>query len=315
MIALSLLLLPIAAWEGFWRAAGVRASARDPAAYVVARGRIGPTSTVLLGTSKMQSDVDPRVWARVFGRPAPVDLAVAGSSPLPLLEVLATDTAFRGTVVMEILPRIAFASTTGRERAAVALEESYREAQASPAKWIEARLDLLVTSAFVFRRSGLRPKDALRSVRDRRFPRVPDFRMRPDRFLPLTLLPDGAAERTQGDLRRMRTADPPAPPAMRDSIIGRLDRAAMLIERRGGRVVFVVLPGSGAVRAFESELYPRDEFSGVLAARTQVVTIHTDDEPTLNGFDAPDGSHLAGTDTPRFTEALAAVIRDRLRRP
>lgn len=309
--ALAVLVTALGVWEGFWRAAGVRASARDPAAYIVVRSRVRPTSTVLLGTSKMQSDVDPRVWARATGGARPLNLAVAGSSPLPLLESLASDSTFRGTVVTEILPRTTFAAGGGRERAVSTLEAEYAAAAGSPAEWIEARLGLLVSSAFVFRRSGLRLDDALRSIRARRWPRVPDFRMRADRFLPLTFDSAGVRDRVTGDLRRFRDAEPPADGAEVDAIVGRIRRAAGAIESRGGSVVLVQFPGSGEVRAFEEERYPRARFWDPLVAGAGVRSIHSGDEPSLAAFFAPDGSHIAESDTRAFTEALAALVTRR----
>jgi hypothetical protein len=312
LLALGLVVASIGAWELYWRAAGVRASARDPAAYVVARARLDSRSTILLGTSKMQSDVDPRVWANALGQTPPVLLAVAGSSPVPLLELLAADPDYRGTVVMEILPRIVFASTAERERAVLAYEESYHEASRSPAEWTEARLQLLVSSSVVFRRSGLRLRDAVRAVQRGRRPPIPDFRMRRDRFFPLVFQPETIQERADGTLRRMRAAAGPAQGAQLDSIIERVGRAVLAIQRRGGKVVFVVLPGSGPVRAYEDDQYPRARYADVLATRTPAVMINAEDHPALSGFDCPDGSHLAAADTPRFTQALAEIIRQRL---
>jgi hypothetical protein len=309
---LALVVTLLGAWELFWRAAGVRPSARDPFAYVVVRASVAPSATVLLGTSKMQSDVDPDVWARTTHEPPPVDLAVAGSSPLPLLETLAADADFHGTVVMEILPRIIFASTSTRERAVAALEDNYREARGSPSKWIEARLSLAVSSALVLQRSGLEVGVALGSLRRRRSPPVPDFRMKPSRFLPLVFTPADTATRIRVTLARMRAADGPADPPLRDSIIARLNRAASAIQARGGFVAFVVMPGSGSVVDFENSRYPRSQFADALAASTPASMIQSEDYPELSGFACPDGSHIAESDTPRFTQSLASVIQRRL---
>ena len=47
-----------------------------------ARGSVTERSTVLVGTSRIQTDVDPQVWADEVGGEAPIQLGMAGTPSL-----------------------------------------------------------------------------------------------------------------------------------------------------------------------------------------------------------------------------------------
>ena len=93
-----------AAWEIHARAVGYRPTLNDsPDLWAEARGRVKPDSLVLLGTSRMLFDMDLDVLEQGLGR-RPVQLAVVGSSPYPILADLAADESFHGTVLLDVVP-------------------------------------------------------------------------------------------------------------------------------------------------------------------------------------------------------------------
>jgi D-alanyl-lipoteichoic acid acyltransferase DltB (MBOAT superfamily) len=86
---------------------------------------------------------------------------------------------------------------------------------------------------------------------------------------------------------------------------------------RGGRVIWVELPSSGRTRAVEERRYPRTQywewFAGHVELRGSALSVH--DDPALDTFRCPDGSHLDPSDAPAFTRELAgALVRRRLLR-
>src|SRR5688500_16728224 len=74
-----------------------------PDLWAEARASVQPDSLVLIGTSRMLFDLDLDLLEQGLGR-RPTQLAIVGSSPFPILADLAADEAFRGTVLLDIVP-------------------------------------------------------------------------------------------------------------------------------------------------------------------------------------------------------------------
>src|SRR5688500_139629 len=92
------------AWETYARSAGYRPTLNDtPDLWAQARAAVEPDSIVLAGTSRMLFDVDLDLLEQGLGR-RPTQLAIVGSSPFPVLEDLASDESFHGTVLLDVVP-------------------------------------------------------------------------------------------------------------------------------------------------------------------------------------------------------------------
>jgi hypothetical protein len=86
------------------------------------------------------------------------------------------------------------------------------------------------------------------------------------------------------------------------------------IRARGGEVVLIRMPTSGDLWTLHELQYPRAEYWDRLVAVTGLPAIHFADYPGLSGFECPDFSHLDARDSPRFTQALAAILVEELGR-
>jgi hypothetical protein len=84
------------------------------------------------------------------------------------------------------------------------------------------------------------------------------------------------------------------------------------IQARGGRVALVSLPSDGVIGAGERAACPRDRYWDVLAQRTSAVTFNWLDDPRLQKFKCPDGSHLDMRDQVEFTRLFVEDLRARL---
>lgn len=99
----------VAAWEIHARRSGYVPTLNDTAdLWAEARTTVEPDSVVLIGTSRMLFDIDLDVLERDLGQ-RPVQLAIVGSSPFPILADLAAEKSFRGTVVLDVVPAMYFA--------------------------------------------------------------------------------------------------------------------------------------------------------------------------------------------------------------
>ena len=111
LLATGLALATLAAWEITLRQAGLEAGFSDNRAlWLSARDNLAqpdPSAIAVLGASRVQRGVDVDELSRQLQRPV-VQLAVEGTSGLPVLENLAADPRFRGTVIVSIAPAFSF---------------------------------------------------------------------------------------------------------------------------------------------------------------------------------------------------------------
>lgn len=281
-------------------------SVPDPGAWILARSRLTPTSTVLIGTSRMETGLDPQVWASVTGE-VPVNLSAFGGSPLPVLESLAKDTTFAGSVVCDCPPFVLFNLNWADEK--VEQMTAYEATLSSPAKWSEARISVLVNGHLVIRRPELSVRRRLEALWDPGPPEVVVRRtraMRPDRFYPMDFI------------GRTREGEPPQPgettPSPRvfgseaEEVMRRLEATVRPISERGGRVALVKFPSCGRRKKHEDSLYPRDMYWDEMVRRISAPALHTEDFPDLSNVDCPDGSHMDMRYAGGFTRALALRI-------
>jgi len=295
-------------WELHWRAAGFEPNLRDSARlWATLRKRAsrqGPAAIVLVGASRMQLDVALDVAEEIAGR-RPIQLAIDGTSPMPVLRDLAEDESFCGTVICSVEVR---ALVRGGREAPERYLAQYREM--GPSDEIETRLSALVQGSFASTSPGLSPVEVAQKVLGGDSPKPPYAPLQPDR--------SRAADYTMTDVEKHRAfrveavraaaARGAVPfPAFQASC-AELEDLVERIQGRGGRVILVRLPTSGEHWETGERLHPKDEYWAYLAGSTQAQTVHFKDYPALDRFDCPDTSHLDGRDAPEFTRALFDML-------
>ena len=116
-LALILTLLVVGGWEWLMRDAGLGPEYADNRSlWTSARHSLnqhGDDAIALLGASRLQYAIDVETMSAAFGRPV-IQLAVEGTSALALLENLAVDPRFRGTVIFAIAPAFTLNSALPR---------------------------------------------------------------------------------------------------------------------------------------------------------------------------------------------------------
>lgn len=334
--ALVVLALFVGAMEIRLAARGFRPASTDSDWSWVAQreraSRLGDRALVLIGASRMLLDVDLDVLRRGTGL-EPVQLAIDGSSFVPVLEDLAGDPAIRGTVFVEYEDNV-IASHDGEDAAAGFLAAWRRRERAARVPNFASSESALTAWAHARLRSyadGARPITSLTM-------RI--LAPHPTRQY-LVTMPDRAwlADYTKVDMpgfyyaRVQRTLGENVPvkdgmtwsdldaeirrridtmPLADSSFVGeraeRIGAMVRKIEARGGHVVFAAFPTDGLVRAIEAKRYPREMFSDRFAATAKARTIHLPDYPKVAGFKCPDGSHLDYRDRAAFTSDLIDVL-------
>ncbi len=259
---------------------------------------------MLVGSSLVNAAVAPALFEKATGTRV-VQLAVNGGRAYSLLEDLARDRSFKGTVICELIEgEIADEKTASVEKEFI---KAYR--QETPARRGESSLQRFVQARFAFTSPQLSLRALVDDALNGRSPvaHYPHFSIGPDR----TLYVDFG----RADVARLRARAEAAPHLTRPDIspdefvarAGRFETLAGEIEGRGGWVVFVRPPFSGVAWERTESVYPKAAYWDEFARRTRFRTIHFKDYEGLQP-DCPDYVHLDERDAPRFTEALADII-------
>ncbi|MBW2495195.1 MAG: hypothetical protein JRE43_10625 [Deltaproteobacteria bacterium] len=241
-----------------------------------------------------------------------MQLAIAGDTPLPILEDLAADPDFHGLVIVEVLPRILFGSRETRGIESRRFLSAWGTTRSSPSRRMEAQLRIGVAERLAALR--LPPAQLISRLRRPGGPRVPYFSMDGTRFLRLDFSRADLDRRRATILEQIGDADAPVGEDDRDQIIARLVAAEGALTQRGAQLVWLQMPRSGHVKAIEEQRFPNARFWEPLLAQSHALALSAGRIRSLSEFDCPDGSHIDVHDAPRFTRALAEVLNDRLQR-
>ncbi len=323
LVAVLVFGLGLLAWELYWRDFGAVPGYRNSdGQWAQQRRRIDKgegDKTVLLGASRVLSDVQLPVWERLTGE-RPIQLAMEGTTPLPMLEDLANDPDFTGRLLVGVAPDVFFSGFEYRGN----VLPYYRKQGPSQRSGHGLSMHLLEPYLAFYE-----PDFALPTVLKRQH--WPARAGVPTRLDVRKLWLTGADRNTR--LWDKLTTDPAyralarsiwatdfggplpgmdTPQGKRKAIDAQIKKAADAIatlRARGVPVLFLRPPSSGEYYAFEQKYLPRSETWDLLLERTGAPGIHFEDYPELQGFDPPEWSHLSAPDADRFTAALVPIIQ------
>lgn len=304
-------LLTLGAWEGFWRARGFTPCVDDSdALWGLEYLRLEPDSFVLTGLSHLRSDLDTETLRQELGR-APIRLGLSGTPPLEVLQALAQETSFKGTVLVEVNARYSFSFAGESIRTQSSLAAA-RRAAASPSFRLETQLSALSQELLLLRGTNL----SLRRLwLLRNEPRILPSRwcVSADRSLRGDLRSEGLSPHQTG-LRNLAQGPAKITPLDAEAqakLVAAYRAAVTAIKARGGHVILVRLPTTGGIRDRERADVPRADYWEPLVRALGVPAIHFEDHPSLQGFEQADGGHMDARDSPRFTRALFEILRER----
>jgi hypothetical protein len=323
--------LAVAVWEVRARSLGYAPGVNDTTdLWADRREAVKPDSVVIVGDSRPLFDLDLDELEKGFGT-RPVQLALAGSCPYPILEELLNDERFHGTVICGVVPGMFFAPggpLLKNSNDALARYRGRTMAQRSG-----HHLGMFLEERFAFmRQEDLVLPKLLQKVR------VPD---RPNSYLPPALPPYFS---TIDRERRTRMADactvpgplqervkngwiplftpPPFPEytpkevleGLARTVDERFGKTAALVQKfqkRGGKIVFVRFPHSAKLKELEDAATPRSGAWSRLMSETGAPNIYYSDHPELV-FECPEWSHLSGPQSVEFTKLLVPHLKTAL---
>jgi hypothetical protein len=309
----------VGVWEWHWRAYGASpALANSDGLWAAQRRRIDHgdgNRVVITGSSRMLFDIDLDTWQRLSGE-RPIQLALEGTSPLPVLEDLADDPAFTGHLIVGVAPDLFFSGFAARGKAITYFHKESPAERVS--QWLSQYLvephfafdDPDFALATVVFRLGWPARDGVSTRRVRKL----SVTETADRNTHMwSKLEDDADYR---EIARATWAEDFKPSdadraEFAKAVPEQLDRAVKAVAKlraRGVQIVFVRAPTAGPYLEYEDREVPRATTWDVLLARTGCPGVHFKDHPELQGYELPEWSHLAAREKPRFTEALYRII-------
>lgn len=322
--ALLLAILMFSAWEWHWRDYGAEPGYRNSdGQWAQQRRRINNgegNKTVLVGSSRVLFDVQLPVWEKTLDE-KPIQLALEGTSPLPVLEDLAADPDFTGRLVIGVAPDLFF---SGFKYRGGVIEYTKKQGPSQRSgTWIS---QTFLEPYFAFYDADF----ALGTVLERQ-----NWLVRPGmtrvlrvRKLSVTsldrntrmwskLLEDPDYVKIARDTWAVRFTGPPPPfmntPEKLQTVINtQIDKTAAAVAKlraRGVTIVFLRPPSDGDYYAHEQRIFPRARTWDVLLKRTGAQGIHFEDYPELQGYILPEWSHLSASEADRFTAALAPLVQ------
>ncbi len=292
---------------------------------------LGDRALILVGSSRVLLDLDLSTLRQETAL-EPVQLAVDGSSFVPVLEGLAADPQVKGTVLVDLAENVL--TVPAQQDAAYVYQAAYerKQAQGSLPDFArsEAYLSDLLHGWLRSYADGTRPLTALRLRILHKDPTPQYLRMLPDREIlaDYSRVPQPAfyynrvirnlgqqvplADRPYQDIERDFAARIAQLPPFDDSLflasLPGMAATSRALQSHGARVIYATFPTSGYIRLIDDKRFPRplfwDRFTTVVAAPA----LNFEDVQALRGFYCPDGSHLDQHDRPRFTAALVQAL-------
>jgi hypothetical protein len=320
-----------AAWEIRARACGYAPTLNDtPDLWADWREQVRPDSLVVIGDSRALFDTDLDALEQGLGR-RPVQLALVGSCAYPILENLANDQSFHGTVISSLIPLMWLAPPPAPpyQNSVKALKRFQTRTVAQRAShhlgmFLEEHVAFLkqedLTLAQLLKRVKLPGRASFHAP-----PNHPPYfqttaRDRRTRMTESCAQPGPLQQQVKSVWLSLFTPPPPpsyVPPeafakGMGEAIEKRFaDTAAAVkkIRARGGKVVFVRYPVAGPLKAHEDKLTPRAGPWTRIIKESGAAGIYFEDYPELASFDCPEWSHLSGPDSVEFTKRLVPHLK------
>ena len=315
VLALAVTLLALAGLEAAWRFSGIEPSLfDDKALWCMQRERLrggSPNDVALLGASRIMTGFVPAAFHETCPGYRLAQLAIDGAQPMATLRDLARDESFQGIVLYSVTAAGPIGDVWEQQEPFVRF---YRE-QWGPWKRTIRVLRTALQSRFrLLAPDGSLPR-VLPEVLRGRLP-VQIRRTHPNRFNEVHYdriadLPAYTRSRVERTRFFYETETTDLTPEAWATRLPELEGYVKAIQKRGGAVVLLRFPTSGAVWELDEAYLPKAQYWDRMARETGAATIHFKDVPTLCDFTCPEGSHLQYEDAVTFTKALAAELQRR----
>ena len=325
-LALFLALILMLAWEAWVRGQGVTPSYRNSDGLWTEQRRSlageAGKGWVFTGSSRVYFNMQLGAWEKQDGK-RPVQLALEGTSPVAVLEGLADDDNFTGSVIVGVAPGLFF---SGYEYRIGAIK---RYTDETPTQWFGQQVSVLLEPYLAFyaydfafptmlRRQDLPVRDGVeleldvrklanterdrntrlwdKLVWDEQYQELAK-RIWAQNWMPLAELPPPVQEKLLES---------------REKQLNRAIEATHKLHATGAEVVFVQMPYEGHYAVSEIDIAPRALTWDVLIEKSGALGLHFQDHEEMQGYYLPEWSHMTAEEADRFTTAFYGLVQREL---
>ena len=272
---------------------------------------------VIVGTSRAQLGIDPTVLNQTFPEFDTVQLAIDGALPFEVIKDLCTDPKFDGIILADVtVPFLCVTDSVSKRKELEYVSYYHNTFQTAAAfeKRMNASMGVFLQSNLVIFSPVLSFKSLLYN---RLKPEWLYFHMHKNRFRPAfyhdRLTPEALLDHKNQRVERITKQVALRIPhkKLEDIAQNELHPLYAQLRQRGGHMVFVRMPTTGAHWQADEHIAPKAEYWDTLEALSGIPTIHFLDHPELSKFDCPDTSHLDARDVTEFTQNLGLILREK----
>ena len=327
LLTLVLVLTFIVGWELYWRNQNLGLSFNDDESlWAHTRKEIyhsSPSRPVIIGSSRVKFGIDLATWEAATGE-KPIQLALVGTAPRPLLTDLANDPNFKGTLIIGVTEGLFFTPDGSfPEREATKRVDFYPKWSLS--QQISFHINRVLEPRLCFldeQRLALRPLLTNLPIPPRpgtwggpKFPRefsVTTFD-RQDVMTDAMVADTAIQHQVQAVWLDIGAHSPKQtmPDAMLTGILNSVKKSIDQIRARGGQVVFVRMPSDGPFYEVEKMSHPREKYWDRLLSHTRTPGIYFADYPALSKYRCPEWSHLTPKDAVTFTQDFIPILQQK----
>jgi len=324
ILTLVIVTIVAAFWEISLRNAGVNLSYDDgPALWADKRAMICEPSdkaVVFIGSSRIKYDLDIPTWENKTNIHA-IQLAIEGSSPRPILEDLANDVNFKGRLIIDVTEGLFFSNAPPNVESPNKNIKYFHDR--TPAQQASFILNKPLEANFAFLNKDYLSLNARLDALE--IPSRPGVFMMPiwpidfgyttferQAYMTAKFTSDTVQQNQVKAIwhffAEMSKKAPPMQKAELDAIFESVKKATDKIKARGGEILFVRTPSSGAYLQGENMGFPREKYWDRLLSFTNCPGIHFLDYPAIAHFECPELSHLSRPQAIVFTNHFIEIL-------
>lgn len=296
------------------------------AAHRARASSLGHKALILVGASRIQLGVDLKTMGSTF-QLTPVQLAIDGTKPLPVLENLASDPKITGTIIVSLTAEaIKHPNTVDKAVEWIDFYIKNYKGLLSPAveKQLKTKVKMLSNiyssgipnTILIGNALGLLPVPVNYLSTNTQRERDADYSLvpQPNFLLARAIRHLGRDVDLKGittleeATEKIRASIPSIKPEyFHESDLNFINSLTRRLQGRGAKVVFVRFPTSGLVWEIDEATSPKKYYWDQFAKFSPASTIHFKDYPDLH-YNLTDGSHLDQRQKKQFTEALSKIL-------
>ncbi|MCF8239203.1 MAG: hypothetical protein K9I85_13665 [Saprospiraceae bacterium] len=324
VLAISLTGILLAGWEMHCRSLGFLPTVEDDKHLWAEKRTLirdnDPDQVLIIGASRAHFDFQLNEWEELTGI-RPLMLAANGKSPGPVLQDIIENTAFNGTIVMNITPSLFFIAqhdSVGEWHRAKEWVDFYYSR--TWAQRLNHCLSYAVQPYLAFLTDGEEGDPDLKSLLatlpptgrtkpGTPFPRFSQVESDRNTIMLARMETDTAFQKTIQNAWATFGSKSKRNDDMIDiSFPFYLDLIKQLKDR-GGKMILTFNPSSGFYTEMEGRVYPRAQYFDAFVKQSGCPAYHFNDYPLLDQFSPPEWSHLCTPDARVYTREILTIMK------